>query len=141
MQKTIILIAACAALTAVSGLQIVRAQAKSVAEGVYTEEQATKGVALYKEQCAACHGDDLKGNDPIPGLAGEGFMSNWSGKTLGELYEKINMTMPALNPGSLTPDQTSQLIAAMLSTSKYPAGKTALANSMDALNAIKIEKK
>jgi len=139
MKKTTILIAACAVLTVVAGLQVVRAQAKSVAEGIYTEEQAKKGVALYKEQCAACHGEDMAGNDIIPSLTGDTFATNWTGKSVGELYEKINLTMPALNPGSLTGDQTAEIIAAMLSANKYPAGKMALANAMEPLNAVKID--
>ena len=139
MKKTTILIAACAVLGVVSGLQVVRAQAKSVVEGVYTEEQVKKGAALYKEQCAACHGEDLAGNDIIPGLTGDTFATNWTGKSLGEFYEKINLTMPALNPGSLTGDQTAEIIALILSANKYPAGKMALANTMEALNTVKID--
>ena len=139
MKRTIILSAACAVLTVAAGLQVVRAQAKSVAEGVYTEEQVKKGAAVYKEQCAACHGEDLMGNDIIPGLTGDTFATNWTGKSLGEFYEKINLTMPALNPGSLTGDQTAEIIALILSHNKYPAGKTALANAMEPLNSVKID--
>jgi mono/diheme cytochrome c family protein len=139
MKKTTIVAATCAALAVTTAMQVVRAQGTSTAEGVYTEEQAKRGAELYKEQCAACHGEDLQGNDIIPGLTGETFETNWTGKSLGELWEKINLTMPALSPGSLTPDQTADLIAAVLSTSKYPAGQMALANSMDALNSVKID--
>ena len=139
MKRATIFLATCALLAVVAGMQIARAQAKSVVEGVYTEEQVKKGAALYKEQCAACHGEDLKGNDIIPGLVGEPFATNWTGKSLGEFYEKINLTMPALNPGSLTGDQTAEIIALILSHNKYPAGKTALANAMEPLNAVKID--
>ena len=138
MKKTAILSAACAVLAVIAGLQIVGAQGKSTADPVYTAEQAKRGAGLYKEQCAACHGEDLKGNDIIPGLTGEMFTMTWQGRTLGDLYEKINLTMPALNPGSLTPEQTADLIAAVLSTSKFPAGTTALPTTMDALGQIKI---
>lgn len=130
---------AMAVVLAISTLQIVRAQEESVAAGVYTDEQAKRGVAIYKEQCASCHGDDLKGNEIIPGLTGDTFATNWRGKTVGDLFDKISMTMPALDPGSLTPEQTSDLIALMLSTSKYPAGKMPLATTMDALQKIKID--
>jgi mono/diheme cytochrome c family protein len=139
MTKITMLIAASAVLTVVAGVQVARAQATSAAAGVYTEEQAKKGAALYKEQCAACHGEDLTGNDIIPGLNGDTFATNWTGKSLGELYEKINLTMPALNPGSLTGDQTAEIIALILSTNKYPAGTMALANTMEALNTVKID--
>ena len=49
----------------------VRAQAKSVNDGVYTEAQAQRGAKLYAEQCAACHGERLTGIEPaVPGLLG-----------------------------------------------------------------------
>jgi quinoprotein glucose dehydrogenase len=135
---TLILITACAVMAA-AGLQVVRAQGASLGAGVYTDEQAKRGMALYKEQCAACHGEDLKGNEVIPALTGDPFVSSWKGKSLGDLFDKISMTMPALNPGSLTPEQTSDLISEILSVSKYPAGTTALASKMEALQQIKIE--
>jgi mono/diheme cytochrome c family protein len=139
MNRKTILIATCAVLTVIWGLQIARAQGASLAAGVYTEEQSKRGMELYKAQCASCHGDDLKGNEIIPALTGDTFTGNWKGKTVGDLFEKINMTMPALDPGSLTPDQTSDLIAEILSVAKYPAGTTALPTSMDALQQIKID--
>jgi len=137
--KTSIWIAVCAVLAAALGLQVALHAQASTAAGVYTDAQATRGAALYKEQCASCHGDDLKGSDIIPGLTGEAFASSWQGKSLGDLFEKIGMTMPALDPGSLKPPQTAELIAHILSVSKYPAGKTDLASSQDALNQIKID--
>ena len=36
-------------------------QARSVADGVYTTEQAQRGAELYKAQCVACHGAKLEG--------------------------------------------------------------------------------
>jgi mono/diheme cytochrome c family protein len=130
----------CALLAVAVGVRsVLHAQAASTSAGVYTEAQAKRGAALYKEQCAACHGEDLKGNDIMPGLAGPTFTGNWQGKSLGDLFEKIQMTMPALNPGSLTPEQTADLIAHLLSTGKYPAGKTDLAAKAEALQQIKID--
>ena len=140
MQKTTtILIATCMGLAVVCGLQIARAQGKSTAEGVYTTAQAMRGAAIYKEQCAACHGDDLRGNDIIPGLAGDTFAGNWQGKSVGDLFDKISMTMPALNPGSLKPEQVAEVIANILSTSKHPAGTMDLASTLAALQQIKID--
>ena len=137
--KTSIWIAVCAILATVLGIQITLHAQASTTAGVYTDAQAKRGAAMYKEQCAACHGDDMKGSDIIPALTGEAFASSWQGKTLGDLFEKIGMTMPALDPGSLKPNQTADLIAHILSSSKYPAGKTDLASTQDALNQIKID--
>lgn len=142
MTKNItIAIAACAllALAAAFGATV-RAQGKSTADGVYTAEQAKRGATLYAEQCASCHGEKMEGvADLFPALTGEPFVKIWTGKSVGELYEKIATTMPALDPGSLKPDQVSDLVADILSASKYPAGTTALAASADPLKQIKID--
>src|SRR6188472_1825028 len=103
---------------------------KSVSEGVYTAEQAKAGEAVYKEQCAACHGDNLEGSGPMPPLAGKDFLSNWQGKTVGDVFEKTQSSMPATAPGTLTPDQTAQVMAYLLSVGKYPAGSMALATKV-----------
>jgi hypothetical protein len=47
--------------------------------------------------------------------------------------------MPALDPGSLKPDQVADIVAHILNSSKYPAGTTALAASADSLKTIKID--
>ena len=141
MTKTLTaLMATSALLAAAAGVQnVLHAQAASTSAGVYTDVQAKRGAALYKDQCAACHGDDLRGNDIMPGLTGQTFTGNWQGKSLGDLYDKIQMTMPALSPGSLTPEQATDLIAHVLSVSKYPAGETDLASKAEALQQIKID--
>ena len=118
-----------AALTVTVGAQATR----STNEGVYSAEQATKGEAVYKENCAACHGDNLEGSGPMPPLAGKDFLSNWQGKTVGALFEKTQTSMPATAPGTLTPDQASHLMAYLLSVGKYPAGATALPATVDDL--------
>jgi mono/diheme cytochrome c family protein len=115
------------------------AQAKSASAGVYAAEQATKGEAIYKEQCAACHGDNLEGSGPMPPLAGNDFLANWKGKTLGDLFEKVQATMPATAPGTLTADQTVQTLAFMLKAGKYPAGTAPLEGKMEALLPIAID--
>ncbi len=137
----IILSGTCAVLVLVGGLRMVQAQAKSLNDGVFTAEQAKRGAALYKEQCSACHGEDLKGNDIMPALTGAAFMMNWQGRALSELFDKIGMTMPALDPGSLKPDQTADLVAHLLNAATYPAGSTALGSTSAALQAIKIDPK
>jgi quinoprotein glucose dehydrogenase len=111
----------------------------TIVQGVYTPEQAKRGEGLYKEQCAACHGDDLAGSGPMPPLAGDDFVKSWVGKTVGDLFEKTHTSMPASAPGTLSEQQTADIIAYMLSIGKYPAGTTELAATMEPLTKIKIE--
>jgi mono/diheme cytochrome c family protein len=140
MKKITIAIVTCALLALLAGVNAtLGAQATSVADGVYTEEQAKRGAMVYSEQCASCHGEKMEGiADLFPALTGDLFMKNWTGKSVGELYEKIATTMPALDPGSMKPDQVADVVAHMLNASKYPAGTTALAASADPLKTIQI---
>ena len=121
------------------GVAVTAQATRSVNEGVYTADQAKNGEGLYKEQCAACHGDNLEGSGPMPPLAGKDFLANWGGKTLGDLYEKTQTTMPATAPGTLSPEQTADIVAFMLSKDNFPAGSTALEGKVEPLAQIKIE--
>src|SRR5687768_18173114 len=105
------------ALCVTGGVQA--AQARSANDGVYTVEQAKRGEALYKEQCATCHGDNLEGSGPMPPLAGKDFLVNWQGKTVGDLFEKTHTTMPATAPGSLTPAQADRKSTRLNSSHGY----------------------
>jgi len=140
MKKTAIAIVLAGGVFAAALTTTVGAQAaRSANDGVFTADQATKGEAVYKEQCAACHGDNLEGSGPMPPLAGKDFLSNWQGKTVGDLFEKTQTSMPATAPGTLTPEQTAHVMAYMLSVSKYPAGSAALPDKMDDLKTISID--
>jgi mono/diheme cytochrome c family protein len=112
-----------------------------VVEGVYTADQAKRGEPIYKEQCASCHGEMLEGSGPMPPLAGADFAKNWQGKTVGDLFEKTHSTMPATAPGSLTEQQTADILAYMLSVAKFPAGTMELAASAAPLKEISLDAK
>ena len=49
----------------VSPIVIVAAQeaTRSVWDGVYTNDQAKRGEALYARECGSCHGDMLTGGE------------------------------------------------------------------------------
>jgi mono/diheme cytochrome c family protein len=121
------------------GVAVAAQATRSVNEGVYTADQAKKGEAIYKETCAACHGDNLEGSGPMPPLAGKDFLANWTGKTLGDLYEKTQTTMPATAPGTLTPEQAADIVAFLLSKDNFPTGAAALVGKTEPLAQIKIE--
>lgn len=111
---------------------------KSTNDGIYTVDQAQQGEALYSKQCAACHGAKLEGSGQNPPLAGNDFMTDWKGRPLADLDAKIHDTMPATNPGSLSPDQTVELLAFILKSNNMPAGTSALPNDPSALKSIQI---
>jgi mono/diheme cytochrome c family protein len=116
-----------------------QAPAQSVWDGVYTAEQAKRGEALYAQHCAACHGNALEGGEMAPPLAGGAFGANWNGLTMGDLSERIRISMPQNNPGSLSRQQVSDILAFMLSVGNFPAGKTELARETEVLKQILFE--
>ena len=103
----------------------VRAQEKTAKDGVYTDAQAARGDGIYQDQCAACHGADLKGGGAPP-LAGADFLAFWGKAPLSDLVDKITGTMPATTPGSLSPQQTADIVSYMLKVGKFPAGTVEL---------------
>ncbi len=108
-------------------------QSRTPAQGVYAADQATRGAALYKAQCAACHGAALEGAVGPP-LAGSEFLAAWAGRSASELADKIQQTMPLSAPGTLTRPQTIDIVAHMLQAGRFPAGQAAL--SADALSQV-----
>lgn len=108
-------------------------------DGVYTEDQAKRGEALYQKECKSCHGVTLAGGESSPPLTGGAFLSNWNGLTLGDLFERIRKTMPQNAPGKLNRPQNADILAFLLSANKFPAGKTELSRQTEFLKEIHFE--
>jgi mono/diheme cytochrome c family protein len=101
-------------------------QSRIVTQGVYADAQAARGEQIYKAQCVACHGSALEGSVGPP-LTGDPFLAAWSTRTLAELVDKIEKTMPPSQPGSVTRTQAIDLAAHILRSGKFPAGQADLA--------------
>src|SRR5438552_4127180 len=128
------------AITGILGLAIVCAQAsRTVWDGIYTAEQAKRGQGLYNQQCASCHGDTLGGGESAPPLAGVEFLSNWSGLTVGDLFERTRTFMPQSKPGSLSREVNADILSYILSANQFPAGKNEMAHATEVLKEIRIE--
>jgi cytochrome c2 len=80
-------------------------------------QDATRGGALYKQQCVACHGEGLEGRSG-PSLAGADFRSRWPPS---DLIDKIRNTMPQDSPGKLTAGQAADLAAYIQQAGKLVA--------------------
>lgn len=113
--------------------------ARSVWDGIYTSDQAKRGQSSYHSDCAYCHGDDLAGSEGIPPLAGEDFLSTWSGRNVGNLFDRVHITMPADNPGKLSLEVDSDIVAFILSSNKFPAGSSELPHQSESLQQIHLD--
>jgi len=114
---------------------------KSIWDGVYSEEQATRGKALYAQECASCHGSELTGGEMAPPLAGGEFMAGWDGLTIGDLFERVRISMPQNAPGSLSGQQNADVLSFVFTSNKFPAGTSELPKEAGILKQIKFEVK
>lgn len=115
-------------------------QAPSVRDGIFTVSQAEYGQAVYDEQCVSCHGSMTAIVPEMAALlADHTFRSRWKGRSLGELFELIRDTMPQDSPGSLSSQQSAELVAYILSSNRLPAGAVDLSDDVERLGRITFE--
>jgi S-disulfanyl-L-cysteine oxidoreductase SoxD len=112
---------------------------RSVWDGVYTADQAKRGEAAYRIACARCHGDTLTGGEAAPPLTGGEFLANWNGLTVGDLFERIRVSMPADRPGELSSAQNADILAYVLTVNQFPGGKKELERQVEILKQIRFE--
>jgi mono/diheme cytochrome c family protein len=112
----------------------------SVWNGVYTEEQATRGATVYANSCASCHGDDLGGEGFAPPLVAEPFVQRWQDGTLADLFTVLKATMPQEKPGSLSDPEYAAIVSFLLQKNHFPAGATAIDPTVEHLKRVTFKK-
>jgi S-disulfanyl-L-cysteine oxidoreductase SoxD len=118
-------------------LSLLRAQEPaSVWDGIYSTEQARRGAGLYRQECASCHGEKLEGRGQAPPLVGADFTMDWNGMTVDDLFEKMQTSMPADQPGHLSREQNATLLAYILNANQFPAGAAELSTDGERLRQI-----
>lgn len=103
---------------------------RTVNSGVYTVAQANRGQQTFQANCTMCH--------TTADFTGSNFQQAWSGRPLADLHELISTTMPQTAPGSLTPQQYSDVLSYMLRLNNYPTGATELPTTDQALTSIQM---
>ena len=132
-----------------AGAQAAAQPTRTVQDGVYSDAQATRGQALYAQRCAGCHGPALAGAS-APALTGDLFTNKFRMEPLSALFIQIRYAMPpvpvapapagpapagaapagggavagAAASTQLTDDQAADLVAHILKSNGFPAGKT-----------------
>ena len=123
------------ALAGSSSFAVHAQQSRTAKDGVYAGGQATRGQAIYKGKCASCHGETLEGLQG-PALAGDGFLGVWGNQPLSDLVGKVQHTMPRSEPGTITRQQATDVVAYLLQAGKFPAGTAELSGDEAALKQI-----
>ena len=147
MRRFVPFIVTCAVLLAISiastESRVRAAQASGKVRGVYSEAQRMRGEKVYMATCAGCHGATLAGRasltNGVPPLTGDDFLDEWTGRSVGELFDTIRTTMPKGRPGQLMPQEYTDVTAYILSRNAFPAGPSELVGEVAALKAIPID--
>ena len=105
--------------------------------GIYTADQAKRGEAAYAKSCGSCHAPDLAG-DVAPSLTGAEFSAGWNDQSAQDLADRIQTTMPADGPGTLSRQQAVDITAYIFSKDGFPSGDTELPIDVAVLKQIKI---
>lgn len=105
---------------------------RSTLNGVYTEDQAKRGYDVYAGMCRSCHAGLGNHSGPV-------FRAHWGGKPLSELFNYMVDQMPKDNPGSLSYDDYTIVIAYLLKLNGMPAGSKELPADYDALARIRLD--
>ncbi len=109
-------------------------QTQSVWDRIYTDEQADRGEALYRATCEGCHAPDLSGGKVVPELIGATFTDDWTGLTVGQLFERILLSMPEADPASVSRSEKADIVAFILRANGFPAGQRDLEPETDILD-------
>lgn len=104
--------------------------ALSTADGIYTAAQAKRGADVYAGRCQSCH--------TAASHTGPPFRNRWVGRPLSELFDYIIREMPKTEPGTLTMENYTVVLAYMLRMNGMPAGRRALTSDAKALKSIRI---
>jgi quinoprotein glucose dehydrogenase len=100
-------------------------------DGIFTAAQANRGAPLFEEHCVVCHGGGL-----APDLFGSEFNARWDGYSIGEMFSLVQTAMPQQQPGSLAPQQYTDIVAYLLHGGGFPAGQEPLQSDADTLGQI-----
>ena len=73
-----------------------------------------------------------------PSIAGNDFLVFWTEVPVGSLFERIKVSMPADDPGRLSDEEYTDVVAYLLEASSYPSGESELPADKAALDQIMI---
>jgi mono/diheme cytochrome c family protein len=95
----------------------------TVWDGVFTDAQADRASGTFSQNCERCHTLASAGTRP---LSGDKFWEGYTQKTVGDLLTFVKTNMPNGQGGSLPATTYNDLVALILKSNGFPAGKTEL---------------
>jgi len=92
-----------------------------------TAEQASRGKAVYADNCGNCHGANLDNGQFGPPLRGSAFKMHWASQSANALFTYIATKMPPATPAGLTDRAYSDVEAYILRANGVVIGSSELA--------------
>jgi mono/diheme cytochrome c family protein len=92
-------------------------------DGVFTDAQADRAAGTFSQSCERCHTLGSQGTRP---LSGDKFWEGYTQKTVGELLTFVKTNMPNGQGGTLPATTYNDLVALILKSNGFPAGKAEL---------------
>lgn len=104
---------------------------RTIRDGVFSPAQAARGAQVFGTICTNCH--------DIAEFTGAGaYLEDVEGKPLWETFEFVSSEMPEDDPGSLSLEEYSAVLAYIFSVYGMPSGDAELAVDQESLEAITI---
>jgi mono/diheme cytochrome c family protein len=94
-------------------------------------DQPTRGLVVYVNTCAGCHGENGEGDEDKPALVGPGALPtdppagrSRQGKlvTAKDLFDYTKANMPQLSPGTLSDEQCWEVVSYLLKANSLGTG-------------------
>jgi alcohol dehydrogenase (cytochrome c) len=111
-----------------AAIALTSAQQPPAAPGPFTAAQATAGRASYDQNCAGCHGPDLRG---VPALTGPSFFGGWSTRSTRELINMVSTSMPPDRAGQLREEVYLDIVSYILQVNGRTPGNQMLTMQTD----------
>jgi mono/diheme cytochrome c family protein len=107
--------------SAIVTAQAAKPTGPTVWDGVYTDAQADRASGVFSQTCERCHTLTSQGTRP---LSGDKFWEGYTQKTVGDLLTFVKTNMPNGQGGTLPATTYTDLVALILKSNGFPAGKT-----------------
>jgi alcohol dehydrogenase (cytochrome c) len=130
-----------AAVAAVAAAMVVPVGVGAQAQGqttspTYTLEQAVAGEAVYAQNCASCHGENLDDGQFAPPLRGGDFRQSWGGRSAAALLDYVETRMPPASPGGLSGAEYRQVLAHLFRSGGLAPGTVELPDDQAVLDRL-----
>ena len=103
-----------------------KADEPNTTDGIYTEEQAERGHAAFREICSECHA--------VADWTAPAFLDRWEEASVFRLWYWIYERMPHGQPGTLSRQQVTDALTYILQLNGLPPGESELGSDDDTLD-------